>query len=185
MPNAIGTNAIDGPSFSAQLQQAGLQGLPFGYGTDGTFHYDPSMTSAQISQVQAVYSAHNPTQGALLDYANQAQWNHASSGYTATINGTPRLFLTDTADLPLINNTAHRLAEANPPANINWQFDPVTVVPISAADFTTSANKINDFIEATFTSLTSVIAQIKSGAITTNAQIDAVFNGIPNSGNVS
>jgi hypothetical protein len=182
MPNAIGTNAIDIPSFSQQILAAGLNTLPFSYGSDGTFNYASSMTPPQISQVQAVYAKHNPNKGSLLVYANNKQWTYAGGGYTATINGSPRLFLTDTLDLPLINNTAHR---SPVPATINWQFDPVTIVAISGTDFVTTSNQINDFIEKTFTELSTVISQIQSGAITATGQIDAAFNTIPNSGVVS
>jgi hypothetical protein len=56
------TNNI-GPTFAKELQAAGLTGLPFSWGDDGTFAYDESMTSDQIAAVQAVFAAHVPTKG--------------------------------------------------------------------------------------------------------------------------
>ncbi len=49
-----------GPSFSLELQAAGLLGLPFSWGSDGTFAFGESVTPQQISGVMAVYAAHDP-----------------------------------------------------------------------------------------------------------------------------
>lgn len=168
-----------------QCQEAGVNTYPFSFSETGAFHYDPSMTAQQIAQVEAVYQAHNPLEGGLLAYANVVQWEHASGGYTATIDGTPRTFQTDTADLPLINSTAHRLGEPSPPDMVHWQFDPITVVTIKADDFSTAATQIHDFMEQTFAQLNNVIAGVQSGTITSEAQIDAAFESIPNSGFIS
>ena len=53
-----------GPSFSQELTLAGLFGLPFSWGADGSFQFDPRMTQAQIDAVQAVYAAHDPAKPA-------------------------------------------------------------------------------------------------------------------------
>lgn len=50
-----------GPSFSDELKAAGLMGLPFAWGADGAFHFDPRMTQTQIDAVMVVYTAHDPT----------------------------------------------------------------------------------------------------------------------------
>ena len=49
-----------GPSFSDELKAAGLFGLPFSWGADGMFQFDPRMTQAQLNAVLAVYAAHDP-----------------------------------------------------------------------------------------------------------------------------
>lgn len=49
-----------GPSFPEELAAAGLTGLPFAWGADGTFSFGPQMVQAQVDQVLAVYAAHNP-----------------------------------------------------------------------------------------------------------------------------
>ena len=59
-----------GPTFFAELKTAGLTGLPFSWGADGTLHFDPSMTADQIAAVNAVYAAHDPSK---QDYAAAAQ----------------------------------------------------------------------------------------------------------------
>jgi hypothetical protein len=57
-----GTVRINTQTFAMELKAAGLNGLPFAWGDDGTFEFDPSMTQAQIDAVMAVFNAHNPTQ---------------------------------------------------------------------------------------------------------------------------
>ena len=50
-----------GPSFYDELVAADVAGLPFSWSGDGEICFDPSMTAAQISAVEAVYAAHDPT----------------------------------------------------------------------------------------------------------------------------
>ena len=49
-----------GPTFGAELDAAGLLGLPFSWGDDGSFQFDASLTAKQVRAVQAVYDAHDP-----------------------------------------------------------------------------------------------------------------------------
>jgi hypothetical protein len=50
-----------GQTFSSEIFAAGLNGLPFSWGDDGTIHFDQAMTTAQIAAVAAVYAEHDPT----------------------------------------------------------------------------------------------------------------------------
>lgn len=50
-----------GPTFAAELNAAGLAGLPFAWGGDGSFSFDPTMTKDEITAVGKVYAAHDPT----------------------------------------------------------------------------------------------------------------------------
>lgn len=54
-----------GPSFAGELQAAGLTGLPFTWGSDGTFNFDPAMSQQQINAVMVVYEAHDPSKPAV------------------------------------------------------------------------------------------------------------------------
>ena len=60
-------NARIGPTFADELKVAGLSGLPFAWGDDGTFCYDPQMTPEQIAAVAVVYAAHDSTKPAAKD----------------------------------------------------------------------------------------------------------------------
>lgn len=52
-------NEID-ENFSDELKAAGLFGLPFSWGDDGTFTFDPSMKDEDVAKVMSVYEAHDP-----------------------------------------------------------------------------------------------------------------------------
>ena len=172
MPNAIGTSEIEPITFSQQLSDAGLATLPFTYGSDGTFHYDPSITQVQKDQIQGVYANHNPNKSRLVNYANTYQWNLATGGFTMTIDTVPRKFATDAESQSLIDSTAHRLEQADGPATVDWQFDTHVVVTVQAADFISAASKIMDFVHATFSTLQNVMAGIDAGTILSEGDID-------------
>lgn len=50
-----------GPSFAEELAAAGLMGLPFTWGPDGRFTWDPALRPEQRQQVLDVYRRHDPT----------------------------------------------------------------------------------------------------------------------------
>ncbi len=50
-----------GPTFSAELATAGLMGLPFSWTAAGDITFGANMTPAQITAVETVYAAHDPT----------------------------------------------------------------------------------------------------------------------------
>lgn len=72
-----------GPAFGSELQAAGLAGLPFAWGADGTFQFDPRMTPTQIAAVQAVYAAHDPTK--------PAPFSPLATALDAAINALPAI----------------------------------------------------------------------------------------------
>lgn len=47
-----------GPSFAQELRAAGLSGLPFSWGSDGSIEFGERMTEEQRQAVQAVYDTH-------------------------------------------------------------------------------------------------------------------------------
>jgi len=49
-----------GPTFSEELKEAGLMGLPFSWGDDGSIAFAPSMTTEQKDAVMGVYDRHDP-----------------------------------------------------------------------------------------------------------------------------
>jgi hypothetical protein len=49
-----------GPTFSAELEAAGLLRLPIAWGDDGVIHFGEGVTPEQQAAVEAVYEAHNP-----------------------------------------------------------------------------------------------------------------------------
>jgi hypothetical protein len=63
------TKAI-GPTFFAELKAAGLVGLPFSWGADGSLTFSETLTAEQISAIGAVYAAHDPSKP---DHSGAAQ----------------------------------------------------------------------------------------------------------------
>lgn len=55
------TQKAIGPTFPAELEAAGLTGLPFAWSVTGDFYFDDRMTADELASVQAVYSAHDPS----------------------------------------------------------------------------------------------------------------------------
>ncbi|MBC3239671.1 hypothetical protein HU723_10815 [Pseudomonas lurida] len=49
-----------GPTFYQELKDAGLIGLPFAWGADGTFSFNESMSQENIDSVLDVYERHDP-----------------------------------------------------------------------------------------------------------------------------
>lgn len=50
-----------GHSFAKELEAAGLLGLPFSWGEDGSFTFSDEMSQAQRDAVLAVYESHDPS----------------------------------------------------------------------------------------------------------------------------
>ncbi|MNR54253.1 hypothetical protein D3C85_1744080 [compost metagenome] len=49
-----------GEGFADALKAAGLFGLPFSWGEDGTFTFDPSMRQEDIEAVLKLHESHEP-----------------------------------------------------------------------------------------------------------------------------
>jgi len=171
MPNAIGTNEIEPISFRQQIVDAGLGGVSMSYTNEGEFNYGPLVTQVQKDQVHGVYTRHNPLKGSLVDYANNHQWALATGGYTVTIDGVLRKFETDSESQSLIDSTSRRISQSGAPS-VDWQFEMHVVVTVRSSDFITSASKIGDFIQATFSVLQDTFAGIDSGAIKNEGDVN-------------
>ena len=53
-----------GESFPEELAVAGLVGLPFSWGTDGSFNYGDEITDEQKAKIKEVYVTHDPSKKA-------------------------------------------------------------------------------------------------------------------------
>jgi hypothetical protein len=172
MSNAIGTEDIDGITFSQQLRDAGLATLQFTFTSDGTFHFGPTVTQVQKDQILGLHAKHNPLKGRLVSYANEYQWDLASGGFTTTIEGVRRTFDTSSESQGLIESTSRRLSQPGAPASVDWQFEMAAVVTVRAQDFIVAAAKVMDFIHATFSVLQDTFAGIDNGTITNEGDVN-------------
>lgn len=55
------TKKAIGPTFPAELEVAGLMGLPFSWSEEGDIFYSDAITDAQMAAIEAVYDKHDPT----------------------------------------------------------------------------------------------------------------------------
>ncbi len=83
-----------GPTFPAELQAAGLFGLPFSWDAAGDITFGEAMTGAQIAAVDAVYAAHDPAK--VLPATTLAQ--KIAAGLAVTSTGTPAISATYALD---------------------------------------------------------------------------------------
>lgn len=59
-----------GETFGAEIESAGLAGLPFSWGSDGRIEFGAGMRGEQIAAVEAVYQAHDPGATGQVDLPN-------------------------------------------------------------------------------------------------------------------
>lgn len=76
-----------GPTFADELIAAGLNGLPFSWGSDGLHMTDPRLTDEQKDAIQAVLAAHNP----LTPNRRDQQRDAFADGLRIVSTGTPGL----------------------------------------------------------------------------------------------
>lgn len=76
-----------GPNFGNEIFAAGLAGLPFSWDAAGHITFNDAMTGPQMSAVQAVYAAHDPSKAD----PNAAASAMLAAGLAVTSTGTPAL----------------------------------------------------------------------------------------------
>lgn len=57
------TDIVIGPNFAAEIQAAGLMGLPFAWSSEGVTYGD-DLTTEQCAAIEAVVAAHDPSAAA-------------------------------------------------------------------------------------------------------------------------
>jgi hypothetical protein len=177
MPNVIGTSAI-GPTFGGELILAypELNGRPFTWGSDGSFFYDPSITQTEKTKIQTVYSHHDPVKSGLLDYSETARFNVEVAGIT--VNG---VFTQTDLQSQAALHAIYTYCQIHPGITIQWKLPDFTFMPYTVAQITHLFDMVNTFVQNCFNEEAIVNGQIKSGAITSNTQIDTAYATIPTS----
>ena len=180
MKNAIGTSAVD-RSFRDELVVANLGGLPFSWSLNGEFNFSPELTQQQVSAIKEVYSKHNPLIGALVRYTQTKQEAMVSTSIRVNVNptGTPIVVTACCDNGCMINmNSAARQATKNPSRTFSWVgFDGKTT-KLTADQIHTLFDTVSGIHQSIFDVYSEVAELIKSGSITTAAQIDAKYKAI-------
>jgi hypothetical protein len=154
--------------------------IPFTYHASDESQLSSAVAAllAQGSYQIAAYEVPAPTAADLVVYANAKQWALATGGRLETVGGQAIMFATTMDSMTLMAGKVQRLHQPNPPTVINWQTGPTSFIAIPAADFEVAATAIADFVQSTFDALPAIFAGIQSGAITSQAQIDAALAAI-------
>src|SRR6516162_6671391 len=131
-----------GPTFGNELYNAGLLGLNFSWGSDGTIIYGPGITQDQRNAINAVYAAHDPVISNLLDYSDfQAQ---------IQFSGGKSIDNVMTAVSPDAVSLLHQYssyAEANPGVVVHIIAPDHTVTDYSAAEAINLYNVVMGFVK--------------------------------------
>jgi hypothetical protein len=159
-----------GPTFGGELILAGLGGLDFTWGSDGSFFWGPSITQTQKNQVLAVYNAHDPVKSNLLDYSENARYL-VETAYI-TIDGTA--IQTDLQSQQLLHAT-YSYCQVYTAVTILWKRPDYSFVPYTAAQINHLFLTVQGFVESCFNMEAQINSSITAGTITTTAQIDALY----------
>lgn len=166
------TDTVIGPSFAAEIEAAGLMGLPFAWSSEGVT-YGADLTTQQRAAIEAVVAAHNPTivgKPALVAYAADKRWQTEVGGIV--IGGVP----VSTDDRSKIMIMGARVAAAADAGWATvWHGADGQTYPLNATQMVAISNAVEAHVNATFATFASVKADIDEGDITTLAEIDAAF----------
>jgi hypothetical protein len=165
-----------GPTFGYELMKHNLTGLPFSWGSDGSFNFSSSMTQSQINAVNSVYAAHNPVTSDLLGYSDDERKQMFFSGIT--VSGIATDVSPDAVSVMHQNVT---YAQAHPSATFNVVAPDYTVTNYTATGLINLYNVVQGFVKSVYDMEATISAGILNGSITTYAQIDSMYATIPTS----
>lgn len=143
------TQKAIGPTFFAEIVAAGLNSLPFSWSADGTLVFGSDMSAAQISSVEAVYAAHDPSAVPLAEQAKAAMVGGLAIVSTATpaLNGTYAVDRLSQMDVIAIE-TSLSAGKGFPggAATFNYPDASGAMHSFSEANFTDFAAAVRDFV---------------------------------------
>ena len=128
-----------GANFVTELGAAGLLGLPFSWGSDGSITFGEGMTQEQISSVEAVYAAHIPEDA--LVKAKKAQIVKINAACQAQLDA-----ITTPYPLNEIHTWDQQLAEANA-----YTTDSATPTPLLSAIVEASGSTMAALVDEVIT----------------------------------
>jgi hypothetical protein len=166
------TDIVIGPGFAAEIEAAGLMGLPFSWSAQGVT-YGADLTTQQRAAIETVVAAHDPAslgKLALIAHAADARWRREVGGILV---GTVPVATDDRSKTMVLG--ARVAAAANPAWETVWHGADGQTYPLNAAAMIAISNAVEAHVNATFATFAIVKADIEAGEITTTAQIDAAF----------
>lgn len=140
-----------GPNFPYELAAAGLTGLQFSWGEDGSLVFGSDVTEQQISAIEAVYAAHSPATVPLPQQA-AAMLNaglQIMSTATPSLDGTYACDALSQADIVAIE-TSLNAGKGFPGGATSFNYPDISgaLHSFGEADFTDFAAAVRDFVYA-------------------------------------
>lgn len=159
-----------GQHFAAELEAAGLGGLPISWTHDGTLVPGDELTPAQLATLQQVYDAHDADYVDLVDFAADLRWRREVGGIT--VAGIP-VATDDRAKMMIIG--ARVAAQVVPGWSTVWHGTDGNSYPLDAAAMIAISDAVQAHVNAGFATFAAVKEQIAAGTITTVEQVEAAF----------
>lgn len=166
------TDIVIGPGFAAEIEAAGLMGLPFAWSAQGVT-YGADLTTEQRAAIEAVVAAHDPASigvAALIAHAADRRWQREVGGIV--IGGVP--VATDDRSKIMIMG-ARVAAAADAGWETIWHGSDGQTYPLNAGAMIAISDAVEAHVNATFATFAAVKVDIEAGTITTLAAIDAAF----------
>lgn len=172
------TETVIGPSFAAEIEAAGLMGLPFAWSSEGvTFGGD--LTTEQRAAIEAVVAAHAPAvvgKRALIAHLKALRWQLEIAGVTVTIGGEPVLVSTARGDdRAALHQEFSAIGAGLRPEGSPFNFADGIPRAVSNADMQTAILAALSHVRAAFGLELTLTAQIEAETLTTLEAIDAAF----------
>jgi hypothetical protein len=169
--NAIGTTTVEPHSFSKELAAAGLSGIPMSISPNG-YTFADSVDQTTRTQVDQVFSRHNPQISALMAYNANARWEKEMAGMK--VKG--HVMTTDRESQHMLASQAGQ-ASRDPSFTTEWKMQDGTFVVLTASELITAHADVTAFIGRCFATESNVKDGIHAvpPTITTTAQIDAAY----------
>lgn len=166
------TDIVIGPNFAAEIQAAGLMGLPFAWSAEGVTYGD-DLTPPQRAAIEAVVAAHDPAvigAAALIAYAADKRWQREVGGI---VIGSVPVATDDRSKIMIMGARVAATADAG--WETVWHGSDGQTYPLNAAGMIAISNAVEAHVNATFATFAGIKADIEAGAITSYAEIDAAF----------
>lgn len=169
---------VIGPGFAAEIEAAGLMGLPFAWSAQGVT-YGADLTAPQRAAIEAVVAAHDPASvgmPALIAHLKSRRWQREIAGVTVAIAGAPVPVSTARGDeRATLHATLTAISLGLRSDGATYNFADGRPRAVSNADMQAAILAALSHVQGAFDLERALTADIEAGEITALADIDAAF----------
>jgi len=163
-----------GPTFANEIDAAGLSGLPFAWGENGSISGRENLTPEQNAALDAVIAAHDPAFGDLAAYVAQRRWEIETGGITVA---GASVATDDRSKLMLLGKRTK--AKEDPSGSTRWKGQDGKFIDLPHSAIIATADAVEAHVQACFDKEDEILAMIEAGTITDTAGIEAELAKIP------